>query len=129
MIILDTHALIWWINKTPNKLKPSIIALIEETEELAISCISSLEVAWLARNQRIRLNLPLEQWIERVIALNIKVLPITHDIAITSAALPIHHRDPMDRLIISTAIFHNAKLISVDDIFPKYQTDGLQLIL
>jgi PIN domain nuclease of toxin-antitoxin system len=47
-------------------------------------------------------------------------LPITPQIANTAAALPEHHRDPQDRLIIATALVHDADLMSADGQFPRY---------
>ncbi len=127
MILLDTHILIWWINQTPNKLKPHVISLIEEASQPAISCISCLEVAWLVKRQRICLEMLLEQWIDQTVKL-VDILPVTGQIALQSAALPEHHRDPMDRLIISTALHHQIQLLSFDSEFAKYRDAGLQLI-
>jgi len=127
MILLDTHILIWWINQTPNKLKPRVISLIEETSQPAISCISCLEIALLVKRQRICLEMPLEQWIDQIVKL-VDILPVTRQIALQSVDLPEHHRDPMDRLIIGTALQHQAQLLSFDSEFAKYRDTGLQLI-
>jgi len=102
--------------------------LIEETEQIAVSCISYLEVAWLAKHQRIYLEIPLEQWVAQA-ANSVDILPVTHQIALQSIALPDHHRDPMDRLIISTALQHRAQLLSLDNEFANYRETGLQLLV
>ena len=60
-LVLDTHVLFWWVNRTPDKL----------TER--------------------------------------------------SVALPEHHKDPVDRIIIATALEHRAHLLSADQRFPDYQ--------
>ena len=128
MILLDTHILIWWINQTPNRLKPTIVALIEEADQVVISCISCLEIAWLAKHQHIDLEIPIKQWVAQVENL-VNIFPVTHQIALQSVALPDYHRDPMDRLIISTALQHQAQLLSFDDKFLQYREVGLQLII
>jgi PIN domain nuclease of toxin-antitoxin system len=47
-------------------------------------------------------------------------LPVTPEIAVLSTELAPHHKDPADRLIIATAIAHDAVLINFDGVFPKY---------
>jgi PIN domain nuclease of toxin-antitoxin system len=50
----------------------------------------------------------------------IELLPVTPQIAGIAVDLPEHHRDPQDRLIIATALSHDAILISSDGKFPLY---------
>jgi PIN domain nuclease of toxin-antitoxin system len=122
MIVLDTHIWHWWLNQIPGKLSPAILTLIEETDDVGISAISCFEMAWLVRHGRIDLGMPFEQWFD--IAKNdteIQILPVTAPISIRAVALPEHHKDPQDRIIISTAIIHNAKLLSYDSIFSTYR--------
>jgi PIN domain nuclease of toxin-antitoxin system len=125
MIMLDTHIWYWYINRV--KLSSQIIEMINEAEQVAISSISCFEMAWLVKHQRIHLSVSFEQWFEKATDL-IKILPVTPIISTQSAKLPEHHRDPMDRFIISTALFHQATLISFDSAFPNYCKDGLKLI-
>lgn len=125
MIMLDTHIWYWYINRV--KLSSQIIELINEAKQVSISSISCFEMAWLVKHQRINLSISFEQWFQKATDL-ISILPVTPIIAIQSANLTEHHRDPMDRFIISTALFHQATLISFDSAFPNYCEDGLKLI-
>jgi PIN domain nuclease of toxin-antitoxin system len=59
----------------------------------------------------------------------VNVLPITCDISYLAGTLPEHHKDPADRIIIATALYHNLKLMSLDSIFPAYQELVGQLIV
>jgi PIN domain nuclease of toxin-antitoxin system len=52
--------------------------------------------------------------------LNLKVLPITLEYAGTQAALPFHHRDPFDRLLVAQAVVESLALVSGDPIFDRY---------
>ncbi len=125
MMILDTHVWYWYINQV--KLKPQLIDLIDESEQVCISSISCFEMAWLVKRQRIHLSISFDEWFQK--ATNyISILPVTPMIALQSANLPEHHRDPMDRFIISTALFHEATLISFDSAFPNYCNNGLKLL-
>jgi PIN domain nuclease of toxin-antitoxin system len=122
MILLDTHIWHWWINQIPDKLSATIIELIEQTEDITVSAISCFEMAWLVKHGRIDLGCPFEQWLEEVEAAQcVRFLPITPRIASTAVALPEHHKDPQDRLIIATALIHEAQLLSFDGAFPAYQ--------
>lgn len=129
MIILDTHIWHWWINQIPNKLSPEIRSLIENSERLAISAISCFEMAWLVKHGRIDLSMSFNDWFQQIEAAHIiEFLPVTPYIASNAVNLPQHHKDPMDRIIISTTLHYNAQLISFDSAFPSYCDTGLQLI-
>lgn len=121
MIILDTHIWLWWINKDVDKLGLTRKEQIESSDSVAVSAISCLEVAWLERHGRIELPIERVDWFERALeGSDVILMPITPRIAGISVDLPEHHRDPQDRLIIATAIAHDAFLMSSDGKFPAY---------
>lgn len=122
MILLDTHIWHWWVNQIPGKLSPATLTLIEEAEIVGISAISCFEMAWLVRHGRIDLEMPFDRWFEEAQRhTDIRILPVTGQIGIQAVALPEHHKDPQDRIIIATALLHNADLVSFDAAFPAYQ--------
>ena len=122
MLVLDTHIWIWWINQTPKRLPIEIVKLIEQTELVAISAISCFEVTWLSDHERIHLEIPVQEWIYQATEdAQIFCLPISCKIASLAAALPEHHKDPQDRIIIATAITHETQLVSADNKFDEYQ--------
>jgi len=51
----------------------------------------------------------------------VESIPVTCEIANRAVMLPEIHRDPADRIIIATALVHDAKLASMDSAFPNYQ--------
>jgi PIN domain nuclease of toxin-antitoxin system len=121
MIVLDTHIWHWWVNQIPGKLPDEIICLIEEADEVGVSAISCFEMAWLMKHGRIKSQLSYDEWFE--LAGNeslITFLPVTPSIASRSVALPEHHKDPHDRIIIATAVLYESSLISFDKIFASY---------
>jgi PIN domain nuclease of toxin-antitoxin system len=122
MIVLDTHIWHWWVNQIPGKLSQTTIALIEESADVCVSAISCFEMAWLVRHGRIDLGMKFEDWLMQVEEAQIvRFLPIIPWISARAVALPEHHKDPQDRLIIATALHHNAHLISFDASFLLYQ--------
>ena len=121
MIVLDTHIWHWWTNQIPDKLSPAIIKLIEDADEVGVSAISCFEMAWLVRHGRIDLGMGLDEWFLEVdTSQTIRYIPVTAAIARRAAALPEHHKDPQDRIIIATALACDADLISFDASFPAY---------
>lgn len=122
MIVLDTHIWLWWVNGNTDLLNSTQRDALEKSDQLAICAISCLEVAWLDRHQRIVLPQNKSDWFEKALdGSGILLLPITPKIAEISVELPEHHRDPQDRLIIATAIAHDACLMSIDRKFPQYR--------
>jgi len=121
MIVLDTHIWLWWVNEDAELLAPARSKQIELCDFVAVSAISCFEVSWLARHGRIALPCDQEQWFEKALeGSGISLLPITPKIATMAVDLPEHHSDPQDRIIMATALAHDAKLMSSDRKFPIY---------
>lgn len=121
MLVLDTHALYWWANQTPGKLAQSHVNAIETADFLAISAMTCWEMAWLVTHERITLKLSIFEWLNRVEESGVAIIPVSRTIAELAATLPEHHKDPVDQIIIATAIAHQAQLVSVDERFPEYR--------
>ena len=122
MILLDTPIWIQWIINGNEGIPAGIVRAIQDAEEVTVSAISCWEVVLL--NQRRRIDLPLEPaaWIAKALGpTGIACIPISCEIAHKAAQLPQHHKDPADRLIIATALIHEADLASLDSQFPHYQ--------
>ncbi|WP_019895567.1 type II toxin-antitoxin system VapC family toxin [Hydrogenovibrio halophilus] len=121
MLVLDTHIWLWWMTEH-ERLKPEWQEKIESADRVGVSAISLFEVAWLEHRGRISLGCELHWWFEQALqASGIELLPITPNAAITAVSLPEHHSDPQDRLIIATALEHQAELLSADGKFKLYQ--------
>jgi len=129
MIVLDTHVWLWWINQTLESMRPGWNDAIHAAPRLGVSAISCFEVAWLERHGRIELPCLRAEWFEKALAgSGVEMLPISHDIASRAVDLPEHHRDPQDRIIIATALAHEASLISADGKFALYEELAGRLI-
>jgi len=118
LIVLDTHAWVWWIGR-PEEISRGAQEAIDramEREEVLISSISAWEVALLVRKGRLRLAMPVEDWIARSEALPfVQFVPVDNPIALRSNHLPGEiHEDPADRIIIATALTLGAPLVTRD---------------
>jgi PIN domain nuclease of toxin-antitoxin system len=118
MIVLDTHAWIWFISNPDllsKRAKKAVNAAVKD-KSLLISSISAWEIALLVAKKRIKLTLDVTDWIAKSESLPfIQFLPVTNSIAVKSVNLPLPlHPDPADRIIIATALSVGAPLVTKD---------------
>ena len=116
--LLDTHILIWWLNDV-SRLSPEQRAVVESASAdspLLVSDISLWEVATLYDLGRIRLTVPLREWLDKAVAPPlVRRQGISPAIATELAALPdSFHRDPADRILVATARVFGATLLTHD---------------
>ncbi len=121
MIVLDTHIWVNWIvNGNPALSEPVINAMTADSS-WAISAISCFEVSFLVKRGKLKLPLPVDEWLREALENSgIESLPVTCEIMHKAAMLSDIHRDPADRIIIATALACDAKLASIDSLFPDY---------
>jgi len=129
MIVLDSHIWPWWVNGDTSALGEKRKDMINAADVAAVSAISCFEVAWLESHARIELPCDRNSWFEKALeGSGIMLLPITPKIAGRAVDLPEHHTDPQDRLIIATALTHEAQLMSSDRKFSRYKELSGQLV-
>lgn len=126
MIVLDTHALVWWVDN-PLQLSPAAAEAIEQamrTQSVYISCFSSWEIALLVERGRLQLALDVRDWLARCEALPfVTFVPVSTAIAVESVRLPgFPHADPADRIITATALSLGAELVTKDEKLRSYPT-------
>ena len=116
-IICDTHILIFW-QDAPQRLSAAAQDALDTgmvNKTLACSDISFWEIAMLIHSGRLRNDIATVQYMtDLCLALSLTVLPITPELASLSQEDFFLHKDPADRLIAATAIYHNAPLITAD---------------
>jgi PIN domain nuclease of toxin-antitoxin system len=118
-ILLDTHAFLWWVQNDP-KLSANARDLITR-ENCYLSIASCWELAIKVGSKRIQLDRPIAQFLaEELFANTISLLPIEFRHVMRVASLPLHHRDPFDRLLIAQALEENLAVVSADRSFDAY---------
>ena len=118
MIILDTHIWVWW-NHNDSRLNQTHHEAInrERPHGLGVCSISLLEISRLVSQNKLILPCPIQEWFNIALAQQGELLlSITPQIAIDSYSLPGNfHKDPADRIIVSTERIYDVHLVSVDE--------------
>jgi PIN domain nuclease of toxin-antitoxin system len=126
-LLLDTHIFIWWADQ-PEKLSPAALSALEdEANELLLSVASVWEMQIKIQLRKLKLSLPLNQLVkiqQETNDLTISPVTLTHVLALD--ALPFHHKDPFDRLLIAQSIKEDLTLVSADARFSAYAVKLLQ---
>lgn len=118
MILLDTHALIWWVSdmdKIPLNARQAIQKEIKNGQ-LGVSSISIWEICMLVKKGRLKLTMNLDLWLQKVESLPIlSFIPVDNYIAKNSVSLDADAlKDPADRIIAATALHSGLTLITGD---------------
>lgn len=116
MIVLDTHAWLWWLT-APEHLSEQARAAIDEAPSVGVSTMSAWELAMLAVRGRISLDRDIGLWVRQALAqARVEVLAPSAAIAVAAALLDSRSfpGDPVDRLIYATARATDARLVTRD---------------
>ncbi len=120
-LLLDTHVLIWWMEKNPRLGARAIKALRSATARPVVSAASIWEISIKAAIGRLRMADPPEQWAPRLRdEWGVHALPITFEHATAVRSLPPHHSDPFDRMLVAQAQCENLTLVTVDPAIAAY---------
>jgi PIN domain nuclease of toxin-antitoxin system len=123
-LLLDTHAFLWFITGDPKLSSTAERAIRDGTNELLLSVASVWEMAIKVRLDRLPIPQPLDSFVPRQLEINrISLLPIELQHTFEIARLPLHHRDPFDRLLIGQAMVETIPIISADDAFASYEVE------
>ena len=122
--LLDTHALLWAI-QSPEKLSRRALEIVRGTDiQVLISIGTPWELAIKTNKQRENNRLDLSELLdgfERVVSsAGYDVLNATVSQVIQAGLLPMHHRDPFDRLLAAQALSLHIPIVSCDQIFDLY---------
>lgn len=115
-LLLDTHVFLWW-NEDDQRLKQEVKDTIMRADRNVVSAASAWEVAIKTALGKMRLQVPFEDAVE----INaFQKLPVEFRHAAAIAALPPHHGDPFDRLLIAQALTEGLTLVTHDRVFARY---------
>ena len=125
-LLLDTHALIWWLAGDEALSSRAREAIADEANSIAVSAASAMEVATKFRIGKLSDAALLAQNFEAIIAdQGFVELPISIRHALRAGAMNIAHKDPFDRLLIAQAQVEDMTLVSNEALFDGFAVKRL----
>lgn len=122
-ILLDTHAMLWFINGDKH-LSANVREIIEDTQNQCFVSIASLwEITIKFSQQKLELDMEFDEIYTMLADNDIEIMPVTFRHLQTLLPLPYHHRDPFDRVIIAQSLTEKIKIATKDEHFDKYTAD------
>ena len=123
-LLLDTHIVLWWLADDPSLPDAARVAIASIDNQVFVSAATAWEIA--IKQAAGRLEAP-DDLLDAMAASDFDSLPITAAHALAAGALPPHHPDPFDRMLIAQARSEGLTLVSVDARFPRYEVELLPL--
>src|SRR3954469_21537683 len=103
-ILLDTHTFLWWNEASPRLSKKALSLLADPANTLILSVVNAWELVLKAQTGKLRLAESPSVYVPtRMAHYAMVTLPVTLAHVLASESLPLHHRDPFDRLLIAQA--------------------------
>lgn len=121
-LLLDTHAILWWMADDPNLLSGARKAILDRNNVVHVSAASIWEMGIKTRLGK--LILP-QDWYEVLKQEPFAHLPMTAEHAVEASGLPLIHRDPFDRMLVAQARQQNLTLVTADSQIQQYDVQTL----
>lgn len=119
--LLDTGVWLWSVGEPSRISRKARDVIADVSQVVFLSAVTSWEVATKAASGKLRLPEPPDLYVPRRMAVQgLRPLVVSHAHALAVFALPAHHRDPFDRLLIAQARVEGMTLITANWIFDRY---------
>ena len=123
-LLLDTHVLLWWLNGHPSLSKKSQSAIADGKNLVFVSAV----VVWEIRIKEALGKLEIPRNFKRVLdSQPFEMLDITVEHAHAVRDLPLHHRDPFDRMLVAQAKVEGFTLVTHDARLKKYKVSMIEV--
>ena len=119
-LLLDTHIALWAITDDKRLAKSAKNLIINARNQIWVSTVSIWEIAIKYRIARGDMPIGSEEATDYFKASGFMLLPIQPEHAMATEALPDHHQDPFDRLLIAQSLQEPMRLITHDSMLAKY---------
>ena len=123
--LLDTHTFLWWIQGNTSLSDRAQDILSDENNQLCLSVASLWEVTIKLNIRKLTIPHTIEELYGLLYLFNVELLNISQSDLEQYLTLPLHHRDPFDRILIAQAIERSLVLVSADRSFGDYPVQKL----
>lgn len=119
--LLDTHSFLWWVGNDHRLSSAARDGIASSENEVYFSVVSAWEMAIKIKLGRLSLERGLERFLKTHLSRNaFSILPVGLNHAIQLDTLPLHHRDPFDRMLIAQAQSEKMRFITNDLYVNRY---------
>ena len=120
-LLLDTHVLLWAVSEPDQLTSAARDGLEDGTNSVFVSVVSAWEIALKQSLGKLELPKPAERWLSDVLRRsNFEVAEVSLATALRVRALPWHHRDPFDRLLVAQAAEDGYTVVTRDSALDAY---------
>jgi PIN domain nuclease of toxin-antitoxin system len=121
--LLDTHAFLWAITEDPQLSRTAREVFLAPSSDLFFSVASIWEILIKVQIKKLSLPPPAMPYVREHLARNrIQVLPIQIDHVARLEELPLHHRDPFDRILVAQSLEEDLPILTSDPLLGRYST-------
>jgi PIN domain nuclease of toxin-antitoxin system len=125
-ILLDTHVFLWWNEASPELSKRAYALLSDPRNTLLLSVVSAWELVLKMQTGKLKLPEPASVYVPtRIAHYGIESLEVTLQHVLRCDSLPLHHRDPFDRLLIAQTLVEEVPILTADPLIRKYSAEVL----
>lgn len=117
ILLLDAHTVLWWLADDPTLVAAARSAIADPANDVLVSAATVWEIA--IKRALGKLDAP-DGMMEALEAVGCDFLPITGVDAELAGALPAHHRDPFDRMLVAQGQRVSGRIVSRDSAFAAY---------
>jgi PIN domain nuclease of toxin-antitoxin system len=123
-VLLDTHILLWWAADDPRLSRRARQVLRDPANELLFSVASAWELMIKSQVGKLTLPEPPARYIpDRLSRFAIGTLPVELSHALGLSELPLHHRDPFDRILIAQSQVERLPIVTADPQIAQYPVE------
>lgn len=116
-LLLDTQIVLWQHGDVGPPLTHAAVAAIRDADELLVSTVTFAEIGVKCAIGKLRVNPDLRT---RVVEHGCRLLTLDTEHGLAIAGLPLHHRDPFDRMILAQAQVEQLSILTADAVFTRY---------
>ena len=125
-VLLDTHVFLWWNEGSPKLSKRALRILADPANSLILSVASAWEIAIKTQAGKLRIPEDAATYVPtRAAHYGMEILPIHLAHALQLETLPLHHRDPFDRILIVQSQIEKLPILTADPAIRAYSVDAI----
>ena len=123
--IIDTHTILWYFENS-SKLPQRIFEIIDNSDiDVSICSVSLWEITLKMNLNKLDFSMQLDELLKTIKSHDFNIIQIEDEYLNNLSKIPFIHKDPFDRMLISTAIIENMTIITTDDNIQKYNVSWI----